>query len=83
MVTNTASALGQGEICIHVELLFFFVFFFHDLNLFILVTIKGQTNSKWFFEAEVSSKTRMNKFDFTYTVQSWFSDIFGLSEKSH
>ena len=26
---------------------------------------KGQTNSKWFFQAEVSYKKRMNKFDFT------------------
>ena len=37
MVTNTV--LGQGEICIHVELLGFFVHFFHELFLFISVTI--------------------------------------------
>ena len=42
MVTNTV--LGQGEICIHVELLGFFVFFFHDLNLFILVTLDSGIN---------------------------------------
>ena len=27
--------------------------------------LKGQTNSKWFFQADVSSKKQTNKFDFT------------------
>ena len=30
-----------------------------------LVATKGQKNSKWFFQADISSKTRMNKFDLT------------------
>ena len=30
--------------------------------------IRGQTNSKWFFQADVSSKKRTNKFDFTVLV---------------
>ena len=30
-----------------------------------LRALKGQTNSKWFFQADVSSKKRMNKFVFT------------------
>jgi hypothetical protein len=29
------------------------------------IIAKGQTNSKWFFQADVSSKNRTNKFDFT------------------
>ena len=37
MVTNTA--LGWGEIFIHVEVLGVFVWFFHELFLFVSVTI--------------------------------------------
>ena len=35
--------------------------FFH-LKIFL---VKGQTNSKWFFQDDVSSKKQTNKFDFT------------------
>jgi hypothetical protein len=35
------------------------------INLTIFVTQKGQTNSKWFFQANVSSNKQMNKFKFT------------------
>ena len=31
----------------------------------ILPFVKGQTNSKWFFQTDVSSNKRMNKFNFT------------------
>ena len=37
---------------------------------------KGQTNSKWFFQAEVSSKKQTNKFDFT-TCRLVFVRFFG------
>ena len=30
-----------------------------------LIIIKGQTKSKWFFQADVSSKKQTNEFDFT------------------
>ena len=37
---------------------------------------KGQRNSKWFFQADVPSKKRMNKFYFT-TCQLRFRSFFG------
>ena len=42
-------------------------------------TPKGQTNSKWFFKADVSSKKRMNKFNFT-TCQLVFVRFLEESE---
>ena len=40
------------------------------------IYIKGQTNSKWFFQAKVSSKTRTNEFNFT-TIKVQF-DLFSF-----
>ena len=37
------------------------VYLFEKLN--DVCTSKGQTNSKWFFQADVSSKKRKNEFD--------------------
>ena len=34
-------------------------------NATVVVVSKGQTKSKWFFQADVSSKKWMNEFDFT------------------
>ena len=51
---------------------------------------KGQTNSKWFFQADVSSKKRTNKFDFTTCFRSFFGrkwryqkDISKLTDLYH
>ena len=37
---------------------------------------KGRTNSKWFFQVDVSSKKRTNKFHFT-TFRLVFRSFFG------
>ena len=37
---------------------------------------KGQTNSKLFFQAEVSFKKRTNKFDFTMCLSTCFCSFF-------
>ena len=37
---------------------------------------KGLTKSKWFFQADVSSKKRTNKFDFTTMITQ--VDLFSL-----
>ena len=39
---------------------------------------KGQTKSKWFFQANVSSKKRTNEFDFTTMIPKvdLFSFVF-------
>ena len=39
-----------------------------------LFFVKGQANSKWLFQADVSSKKRTNKFDFT--TCRLFSSVF-------
>ena len=36
---------------------------------------KGQTNSKWFFQADISSKKQTNKFDFT---RGWVKKVHWL-----
>ena len=40
---------------------------------------KGQTKSKWFFQADISSKNRTNEFDFTTMIPQvdLFSSVFG------
>ena len=38
---------------------------FETISHMICRLLKGQTNSKWFFQANVSSKKRTTKFDFT------------------
>ena len=47
-----------------------------------LLPSKGQTKSKWFFQADVSSKTRTIKFDFTtyYETSGWCVFVRFLEE---